>query len=187
LIDILQEDGGERPLKYWSQDETRLGLQTTMGKRITLTGVKPLQPVQWPREAIWLYGVVAPATGESFFYEFSHLDTACFEMFLELLSAEYPDVLNVIQLDQAPAHSSQKLQIPENIVLLYQPSHSPELNPIERVWEDLKIDFKGENYANLDELRAAIRETLGYMTPEWIASLTQYPYIMKALSVSIIN
>jgi hypothetical protein len=51
----------------------------------------------------------------------------------KLLSEQYPDVLNVIQLDQAPAHSSQKLQIPENIVLLYQSSHSPELNPIERV------------------------------------------------------
>jgi replicative superfamily II helicase len=125
--------------------------------------------------------------GDSFFYEFSHLDTACFEVFLKLLSEQYPDVLNVIQLDQAPAHSSQKLQIPENFVLLYQPSHSPELNPIERVWEDLKLDFKGENYANLDELRTAIREALGYMTPDWMASLTQYAYIMKALSVSVVN
>jgi Rhodopirellula transposase DDE domain len=61
------------------------------------------------------------------------------------------------------------------------------VSQFERVWEDLKIDFKGENYANLDELRAAIRETLVYMTPEWIASLTQYPYIMKALSVSVVN
>lgn len=162
-------------------------MQTTIGKRITLKGVKPIQPVQWPRKAIWLYGVVEPHTGASFFYEFSHLDTACFEMFLKLLSEEYPDVLNVIQLDQAPAHSGQKLKIPENIVLLYQPSHSPELNTIERVWEDLKIDFKGENYANLDELRTAVREALSYMTPDWISSLTQYPYIMKALSVAISN
>jgi transposase len=174
-------------VKYWSQDETRLGLQTTIGKRITLRGVKPEQPFQWPRQAIWLYGVVEPLTGESFFYEFSHLDTACFEVFLELLSEQYPDVLNVIQLDQAPAHSSQKLRIPENIILVYQPSHSPELNPIERVWEDLKLDFKGENYANLDELRAAIQEALSYMTPDWMASLTQYSYIMKALSVSVIT
>lgn len=172
-------------MKYWCQDETRLGLLTLLGKRITLPGVKPEQPVQWPREAIWLYGVVAPSTGESFFYEFSHLDTACFEAFLDLVAQAYPDVLNVIQLDQAPAHTSLKLRIPDNIVLLYQPPHSPELNPIERIWQDLKRDFKGEIFATLDDLRDALREVLGYLTPDWIAAMTQYPFIMDALSVSI--
>lgn len=110
-----------------------MGLQTLLGKRITLCGVKPLQSVQWLRDTLWLYDLVEPATGESFFYEFSHLDTTCFECFLQLVSQSYPHVLNVIQLDQAPAHCSSALHIPDNIVLLYQPPHSPELNPIERV------------------------------------------------------
>lgn len=158
---------------------------TLLGKRITALGVKPLQPVQWPRKALWLYGVVAPATGQSFFYEFSHLDTACFECFLQLLSEAYPDVLNLIQCDQAPAHTSYDLVIPDNVVLLYQPPHSPELNPIERVWQDLKLDLKGDNFANLNHLRAAITQILGYMTPEWLASLTQYSFIINALSVPI--
>jgi hypothetical protein len=164
-----------------------LGLQTTTRRRITALGVKPVQPVQWPRKAIWLFGVVAPASGDSFFFEFSHLDKACFQCFLQLLSEAYPDVLNLIQCDQAPAHTSDQLEIPNNVVLLYQPPHSPELNPIERLWQDLKLDFKGENFANLDELRLAIREVLSYMSSEWIASLTQYPFIMDALSVSIPN
>jgi DDE superfamily endonuclease len=182
---VIAQDGGKRPLKYWSQDETRVGLMTMLGRRITALGVKPLQAFQWPRKAIWLYGVVEPATGESFFYEFSHLDTACFECFLHLLSKAYPNVLNVVQCDQAPAHSGYDLEIPDNVVLLYQPPHSPELNPIERVWEDLKIDLKGDNFANLDELRRAIKEVLEYMTPDWLASLTQYQFIMDALFVSI--
>jgi hypothetical protein len=113
------------------------------------------------------------------------IDTACFECFLQLLSEAYPDVLNLVQCDQAPAHSGYDLVIPDNVVLLYQPPHSPELNPIERVWEDVKIDLKGDNFANLDELRLAIKQVLEYMTPDWLASLTQYPFIMNALSVSI--
>lgn len=156
-----------------------------LGRRITLPGVKPTQGVRWGRENFWLYGVVAPLSGASFFYEFSHLDTACFECFLQLLSEAYPDVLNVIQLDQAPAHSSDTLTIPENVVLLFQPPHCPELNPIERVWQDLKADLKGAVFTKLDDLRAAIREVLSYMSPEWFASLTQYPYIARALSVSL--
>jgi transposase len=39
--------------------------------------------------------------------------------------------------------------IPDNnVVLLYQPPHCPELNPIERVWEDLKRGLKGDNFAS---------------------------------------
>lgn len=182
-----QEDGYSCPIKYWCQDETRVGLQTILGRRITLSGVKPIQSVRWGRENFWLYGIVEPLTGESLFYEFSHLDTACFECFLQLVSEAYPDVLNVIQLDQAPAHSSDTLAIPENVVLLFQPAHSPELNPVERVWQDLKSDLKAEVFTKLDDLRAAIREVLGYMSREWIASLTQYPYIIRALSVSLPN
>jgi len=182
LVDIQANDPEHRPLRFWVQDETRLGLLTLLGRRITLPGVKPFLPVQWPREATWLYGIVEPATGGSFFYEFSHLDTACFELFLKLVSETYPDCWNVLQVDQAPAHTSQTLSIPDNIVLLYQPSHSPELNPMERVWQDLKIDLFGENCANLDPLRAAVKEVLGYLTPDWLASLTQYPFIMNALS-----
>jgi transposase len=64
-----------------------------------------------------------------------------------------------------------------------QPPHSPELNPIERFWLDIKRDLKGVNLANLDALRAALSEILANITPEWIASMTQYPFIMNALCV----
>ncbi len=177
----------DRPLCYWCQDESRLGLKTELGRLITAVGVKPIQAVQWPREAFWLYGIVAPLSGDSFFYEFSHLDGVCFEQFLKLVSAAFPNQLNVIQLDQASAHTTDQIEIPENIVLLFQPSHSPELNPIERVWQDIKADLKGEVFDNLDALRAALREVLGYLTPDWLASLSGYDYILSALSVAGIH
>lgn len=170
----------------WAQDETRIGLKTLLGRRLTAAAVKPIAMVQWPRQAIWLYGIVAPATGDSFFFEYSHLDSICFEHFLQMVAAQFPQFLNVIQVDGAPAHIAQAIQIPDNIVLLFQPPHSPELNPIERLWLDLKIDLRGANFANLDQLRLAVREILSYMTPEWIASMTQYPYIMNALSDALI-
>jgi transposase len=143
--------------------------------------------VQWPRQAIWLYGAVAPATGDSFFFEYSHLDGDCFEHFLQQMAQQFPEFLNVIQLDGAGAHIKASIEIPDNIVLLFQPAHSPELNPIERLWLDLKIDLRGENFANLDQLRQAVCEVLGYMTHEWIAAMTQYPFIMNAPSVASIS
>lgn len=154
---------------------------------ITLPGVKPVLEVQWDRKAFYLYGIVAPQTGDSFFYEFSHLDALCFEQFLKLVSQEFPTHLNVIQIDNASAHTAHALEIPDNIVLLFQPPHSPELNPIERVWQDIKADLKGESFETLDALREAVREVLGNLTPAWIASLSGYRHILSALSVAGIN
>jgi len=175
------------PMRYWCQDESRLGLKTEWGRVITAPGVKPIQAVQWKRQAFYLYGIVAPLTGDSLFYEFSHLDGVCFEQFLKLVSAAFPNHLNVLQLDQASAHTSEQIDIPENIALLVQPAHTPELNPIERVWQDIKADLKGTVFENLDALREALREVLGYFTPDWLASLSGYDYILSALSVAGIN
>jgi DDE superfamily endonuclease len=161
-----------------------LGLHTELGKRLTATGVKPVMGVQWPRQALWLYGAVAPQTGAGVFMEYSHLDSRCFEHFLHHLSGCYADSLNVIQVDGASAHTAWEIEIPENVILLFQPPHSPELNPIERLWQDLKRDFKGVSFASLNALRAAITETLEEMSPEWIASLTQFLFILNALSVA---
>ncbi|MEG3935016.1 MULTISPECIES: hypothetical protein [unclassified Microcoleus] len=59
-------------VKDWSQDETRIGLKTIERKTITALGVKPKGKVQWNFKAFYLYGPVAPKTGESFWLEFSH-------------------------------------------------------------------------------------------------------------------
>ncbi len=55
-------------------------------------------------------------TGESFFYEFSHLDTVCMEKYLELFAEKYPDDLHIIQLDNGALNQSLNMPIPENII-----------------------------------------------------------------------
>ena len=76
-------------IRFLYQDETRLGLKTISGRKITSKGVKPRGKVQWQFKATYLYGVVDPKTGENFFYEFSHLNSQCFQIFLELVSKEF--------------------------------------------------------------------------------------------------
>ena len=55
------------------------------------------------------------------------------EKYLELFAEKYPDDLYIIQLDNGPLHQSLNMSIPENIIFLFQPPYSPELNPIERL------------------------------------------------------
>lgn len=132
-------------VRYLCQDETRLGLKTIAGRLITARGVKPVGETQWQRDCFWLYGVVEPLTGFTFFYEFSHLDRTCFQQFLDLLSLELGDDIALMQVDQATAHTANGIIWPSHSFLTFQPSHCPELNPIERFWLFLKKQLKLSN------------------------------------------
>lgn len=171
-------------IRYWCEDETHLGLKTVEHRLLTLKGVKPVGQVQWEREAYYIYGVVEPKTGESFFYEFSHLDTECFEEFLKQFYQEYPKNLHIIQLDNGSFHKAKRLRVPENIILLFQPPHCPELNPIERLWEHLKGFLSWRLFSNLDEIKNQVADILRSLSQEVIASLTGWEYILQALSVA---
>ena len=73
-------------IRFLCENETRLGLKTISGRKITAKGVKPYGKVQGQFQATYIYGVVEPKTGEHFFYEFTHLNSQCFQIFLELVS-----------------------------------------------------------------------------------------------------
>jgi len=65
-LDSLTPKPAKNGLKYWCQDETRIGLKTIERKKITALRVKPLGKIQWNFKAYYLYDAVAPQTGESF-------------------------------------------------------------------------------------------------------------------------
>ncbi len=133
-------------------------------------------------KAFWLYGAVEPVTGESFLLQFSHVDTECYQRFLDEFSKAYPNSLNILQVDNGRFHKGKDLVVPENIILLFQPPYCPELNPIERLWEQLKADLKWASFKTLAQLQTKVDQLLSELTPEVIASLTGYPFILEALS-----
>ena len=171
------------PCRYFCLDESRWGLKTLTGRVITAQGVKPTVSVQWPRKSVWLYGAYEPASSDTFFYTFSHLDGVCFNRFLEQFAMAFPDTLNLLQMDQASAHITAQLQWPENLVPLYQPSHSPELNPVERLWQELRKFFKGKSFAHLSHLQEALFAELNGLSRPTVASLTGYSFILDALPI----
>jgi transposase len=70
---------------------------------------------------------------------------------------EYSHNFYVIQVDNGRFHLSSKLKIPENVLLIFQPPYSPDLNPIERVWHYIKPELSWGNYDNLDALKEKVR------------------------------
>ena len=74
--------------------------------------------------------------------------------------------------------------IPENVILLFQPAYSPEVNPIERVWRYVKEKLKWLRFDQIEELRAAVQKELNKLKLEVIASLTGWKFILESLSVA---
>lgn len=153
---------------------------------ITARGVKPEGPTQWKRDNFYLYGVVEPLTGEHFFYEYSHLDHDCFQHFLQEVSRFLGNTVAVMQLDRGSFHQTKQLEWPDNIIPLFQPACTPELNPIERLWEHLKAQLQWENCQTLEELRQRSRQELEKLTLDAVAQLTGYDFILSALLKAVL-
>jgi len=143
-----------------------------------------VQDLSYPFKATYFYGIVEPQTGESFFYEFTHLNTDCFQVFLHLVSEQFKADMLIIQVDNGAFHKAKRLRVPHNIILLFQPPHSPESNPIEQVWQYLKRRLRWTLPKNLNQLRQVLKEKLEELTPEVIASITGRQSILEALSVA---
>ncbi|MBW3546316.1 MAG: transposase, partial [Bacteroidetes bacterium] len=68
-----------------------------------------------------------------------------------------------------------------NIRLLYLPSSNPELNPVERLWEDMKAKVAFHNFKDEQQLEEWIKQTAKAYHKQQIASLTGFPYIIDAI------
>lgn len=184
LLLIVSDLPKTSKIRYWCEDESRFGLKTIERTKITARGVQPIGVSQWVFKTVWLYGIVEPVTGEYVLWEFSHLDSVCFEAFLDYFSQQYPDEMHIIQLDNSGAHTASLIDLPDNIQLLFQPPYAPELNPIERLWKFIKDKLAWQLWTDLDELTSEIEFHIRQLTKPIIASLTGWDSIVDALCVS---
>jgi transposase len=104
-----------------------------------------------------------------------------FQQFLDKFSSNFEGSTIILQMDKAPAHITQDIDWPENIIPIYQPSYSPELNPIERLWEYIKSQLKWEIFADLDALRQRVQQILQELSPTLVQSITGWDIFIDAL------
>lgn len=126
--------------------------------------VAPIALKYWRFEWLWLYGFVEPLTGESFFWEFSRLDNVCFSYVLDRFAERYPDDMHIIQMDCSAVHTTPKLIIPSNVAFCFQPPYSPELNPIEQLWAQLKGQLANRQWFDFDGLKRELSPQIRTMT-----------------------
>ena len=171
-----------KPVEVWAYDESRVGLHTIRRRRITTRGTKPVGQLQQRFTDFYLYGAIAPASGDGYFLGLPTFNADHFQVFLDEFAKARPDTFNVLLLDNSRCHTAQELRIPANVVLLFQEPYAPELNPAERVWEHLQTALAWRCFASLEELQAEIVRLVTAYDAATLHSLTAYPYIMHAIN-----
>jgi putative transposase len=108
-------------VRVFSADESRCGLLTVHRQRLTAFGVQPVGTVQHVFDWFYVYGAVAPTTGERFFLELPYLNAETFQLFVDAFAETFPDSLNILLLDNSGAHTAQRLRWPENVRCVWPP------------------------------------------------------------------
>jgi transposase len=137
--------------------------------------------VQHVFEWFYVYGAVEPTTGARFCLELPYLNAEMFQLFVDRFAQAFPDSLHLLLLDKSGAHTAQRLRWPDNVRAVWLPPYCPELNPIERVWRDLKDALAWLQFPNLDMQQDYVATLLRGYEAATLQALTGYPYLVEAI------
>lgn len=159
-------------------DEGRFGLQSTVGRCWALRGERVLSPVNPGYQNFYLYSAVAPHTGKSFHWILPWVNTEIMSFYLRKFSMEYSQEKILLIMDQAGWHDSHNLICPDNISIKLLPPYSPELNPVEHLWQWLRRHVcRNRFFKSLDEMIDALCETIKTLTEPFLSSLCACNYL----------
>jgi len=146
-------------------------------------GLRPTVPCHHIREYRYAYGAVEPLTGEHFFLILPYSNTDCMNVFLQSLSDTCPDDVILLVCDGASWHKTKALLIPKNIRLIFLPPATPEMNPIEQIWKELrKRGFRNEIFQTLDKVVNRLCDTICSLSNATVKSITGRNWICNAFN-----
>jgi putative transposase len=126
-----------------------------------------------------VYGAVEPLTGESYFSIMEKSNSDIMSEYLAGLSQKYRDDYIIHICDNAGWHKSKGLKVPENICIVHIPAGTPEMNPIEQIWKEIrKRGFRNEIFDSIDDVVKRLQETIAGLKKSTIKSITGRQWIL---------
>ena len=172
------------PLRVMFQDEARFGRINMPKKCWAPSGFRPHVGKQIIREYTHVYGAVSPIDGIADFLILPLVTSQAMNLFMDEIAKRHKKEFIYMLYDGAPCHSKTALKIPDNIAIEKLTPISPQLNPTEAIWDEMREKF----FPNLvfDSLEAVeeklIESTLHFeKNPKIVQSITGFKWIVKAL------
>ena len=143
-------------------------------------GLRPTVPCHHIREYRYAYGAIEPLTGESFFLILPYSNTECMNIFLQELSETFSNDQILLACDSATWHRANALIVPENIHFFFLPPATPEMNPIEQIWKEIrKIGFRNEIFKSLKDVIDRLCDVICSLSPKTIKSISSRNWILE--------
>ncbi|MGF1453669.1 MAG: IS630 family transposase [Opitutales bacterium] len=150
-----------RPIKVWFADEARFGLLPIIRKAWTLRGLRPLAPYATKYQWSYLYGALDVVDGEMVSSITSGVDLPTTEAFLQEICKEFPRHEHIVVWDGAGFHHREDHpDLPPQIHLVRLPPYSPELNPIEKLWDLMQDETCNQLFDDIEQLEEKLTELL---------------------------
>lgn len=131
----------KRKIEIWFQDEARIGQKNGLVRQWARRGSRPIQPADQRYRSAYLFGAICPARGTGAALALPFADTPAMQLHINEISLRVArDAHAVLLLDRAGWHTTGNLIWPKNITPILLPSRSPELNPVEQVWQFLRAN-----------------------------------------------
>ena len=148
-------------------------------------GIRPTVPCHRVREYTYAYGAVSPFDGEMVSLVLPKCNTQCMSIFLDEVSKQYPNEYILMVADNAPWHKSNGLVVPENMEIFPLLPYTPELNPIEMIWDEIREKFfKNKLFKTLNDVSDKLCEAIVHLidNKNIVKSITGWHWIISALS-----
>jgi len=162
------------------QDEARFG-RINAPHRCWVKGERPVVYCQIVREYTYAYASVCPSDGtlDSLILPWAY--TTAMNIFLAEVAKRHSDKFILMFLDQASWHKAKDLNIPQNIRLASLPAYSPELNPTEHIWDELREKyFHNIAFDSIGAVEDKLEEGLGDLenNKTLVQSMTGFDWIV---------
>ena len=132
------------------------------------------------RENFYVYGSIEPLNGSFLMQEHDKMSAQNFQEFLDAFGQTYHSEFHVMICDGSTIHWSKELNVPKNLAFVQLPPYCPELNPIERVWQDLKKHLSWKNWKSLSEMKTAVFKLIEALNFDSLYTLTAWDWILDA-------
>lgn len=147
--------------------------------------MRPTVKAMIVREFTYVYGAVSPSDGKFDSLVLPHADTPCMQAFIDEVASRYSDQNIIMIVDGASWHKSRALRLPDNLKTHLLPAYSPELNPQEHIWDELREKhFHNKAFENMQALTDALVMGLQDLEagPQRVKSIAGWDWIINSVS-----
>lgn len=147
-------------------------------------GVRPVVGSQRVRESLYAYVAVSPADGAMVSLILPDTNALQMSLFLGEVAQRNADKHILMFMDQAGWHRCRDLVVPPGMRLEWLPPYSPECNPSEHIWEEIREKWFGNTvFESLDDVQAQLVRALSALEddPDRVQSLTGFEWVLVSL------